>query len=1285
MDGNARFELTSASPESNFAGNYQKRQRGYPASSLGRSSSFREGSDNNRNVGSVKVKNSRGTATSSGDLPQCLMLEPIALGDPKYPRSGDLKRALGFSAGSNSEENSIGAARLKNSPPAAVGELKRLRSSVADTCAKASCYIHMFFLASGRARKLDEHLNKLNEFRDAMPMPSKKQKRQRNELLTNERSSGSTLKTGSQMHGKPSDSGNQKFDDRPKSVVLNKRIRTSIAEARVECRNNGVLRQPLMVTKERDMLKDNNADFDTVDEKIRRLPAGGEGWDKKIKRKRGSVGDVLLRSVDNNGELKQNMHHKLTIESTLQFTDSTHGFSLRSYWLNFTRVLSYLDVGKLLCLSGASGGSNKLDPIPSPRVTFKNEVEKSTLSRPIKERPLGKVNVKLNNHEDAMCSNPKVKGKASRAPQSGSMAAANSSVNVPCLSGTLESWEQPQDVNKMPSTGGANNRKLAMPAGSCSPPITQWVGQRPHKISRTRRRNLVPVSNHNVVQMQSEANGNQNFPSPVRLSESEESGADEDIITDKGVGGRELEENTANVGQSVGSAAVPIKQNKILVKEETGYGVRRQGCSGRVSPFSTASISPTREKLDNVGPTMPLRNAKSGSGKTGRYRMIFGADGTAFNFCVSSISCFSSYSQGESDDDREELLTAANLACSSSFNACSSPFWKTNEDLFTSVGPDEKSYLSDQLKLAEELCASLAQNCNNGNSVQAKLDAKCNQKMRASDSISCQRTRCMKNENELRDSSDRMDFVELLDSSLCGCSDAEKRFGIVSPLYQRVLSALIMDDEIEDSEETGFGIPRSSVNGPFLTGSENKIMDMLDFCKPVFRVQNRKNGNAYNCGYVHPESEMLVQHFQYEQMCLEEKLVVELQSVGLFLEAMPALDDKEDEVFNQEIAQLKRRLHERIGKKKTRLNKLCKATQEDNIERDPEQVAMDYLVELTYKKILVSFSTLNHLSAELHNLENFAPEKLYMWPTFSEEDLIVGRSEQQMKTLFPCLNMTLRSTYRGEVREEGYMLVFEWAARSLLIIRKKKKKKEKYREKVRMVEQEGTWCILLDQATGGSFPSKDGIAKVPKQVALAFIKRTLARYHKFKDSGASCFSEPALREIISATSVSPQFAETGLISGVKLALVNDEISMDASCKNGVAKAGRSSVSGSKGDRKTKAKSKQKTTQFSMSGNTFVDKFTDTGELANNGGNMKKDDRFMSSGNAPPLSSKETKESMDLAKLQLNDGIEELSVDSEVGAPQDINAWFNFDVDGLPDDDCIGLEIPNDDLSDLNFF
>jgi len=45
------------------------------------------------------------------------------------------------------------------------------------------------------------------------------------------------------------------------------------------------------------------------------------------------------------------------------------------------------------------------------------------------------------------------------------------------------------------------------------------------------------------------------------------------------------------------------------------------------------------------------------------------------------------------------------------------------------------------------------------------------------------------------------------------------------------------------------------------------------------------------------------------------------------------------------------------------------------------------------------------------------------------------------------------------------------------------------------------------------------VRKVSKQVALAFVKRTLARCRKFEDTGVSCFSEPALQDII--FSVSP--------------------------------------------------------------------------------------------------------------------------------------------------------------------
>ena len=92
----------------------------------------------------------------------------------------------------------------------------------------------------------------------------------------------------------------------------------------VECRSNGSARQPFIMAKERDMLKDSSPSSHLVEEKIRRLPAGGEGWEKKMKRKR-SVGTAFMRSVEIDGELKRPMHHKVSNESGLQSSDA-HGF-----------------------------------------------------------------------------------------------------------------------------------------------------------------------------------------------------------------------------------------------------------------------------------------------------------------------------------------------------------------------------------------------------------------------------------------------------------------------------------------------------------------------------------------------------------------------------------------------------------------------------------------------------------------------------------------------------------------------------------------------------------------------------------------------------------------------------------------------------------------------------------------------------------------------------------------------------------------------------------------------
>lgn len=89
---------------------------------------------------------SRGTVTLPSDmppLPQCLPLEPITLGNPKYTRSGELRRVLGVPFGSTSEEHSFGGTHQKTTPPVATEELKHFKDSVQDTSRKAR---YVFFI-----------------------------------------------------------------------------------------------------------------------------------------------------------------------------------------------------------------------------------------------------------------------------------------------------------------------------------------------------------------------------------------------------------------------------------------------------------------------------------------------------------------------------------------------------------------------------------------------------------------------------------------------------------------------------------------------------------------------------------------------------------------------------------------------------------------------------------------------------------------------------------------------------------------------------------------------------------------------------------------------------------------------------------------------------------------------------------------------------------------------------------------------------------------------------------
>lgn len=139
---------------------------------------------------------------------------------------------------------------------------------------------------------------------------------------------------------------------------------------------------------------------------------------------------------------------------------------------------------------------------------------------------------------------------------------------------------------------------------------------------------------------------------------------------------------------------------------------------------------------------------------------------------------------------------------------------------------------------------------------------------------------------------------------------------------------------------------------------------------------------------------------------------------------------------------------------------------------------------------------------------------------------------------------------------------------------------------------------------------------------------------------------------------------------------------EAFSRNGTTKISRTLSGSAKGDRKSKARPKQKTAHLSASVN---------GSLGTMGEQAK--GMFKSSENSRSNFGKDKsdhttdmlEEPIDLSGLQLPD-MDDLGVTDDLGGHgEDLGSWFmNIEDDGLHDNDCIGgLGIPMDDLTELN--
>ncbi|KAI4304740.1 hypothetical protein MLD38_040214 [Melastoma candidum] len=987
-------------------------------------------------------------------LPQILSLEPITLGNQKHGCTGDIKRVFGLPLMNMSDGNSPGLSQPRHFHPAATEELKNIKESVESGLRKAKDRSNMF----------RESILKLEKFRDNL----NSRKRQRSENVSGEKSGAELEKMGAQIRGNPRDAINQRQEQRPKSSVVVKRVRTSIGEARADSKVVTSSRQPSLLERNEERFQISKATLSRNIEKIHKVAGGGEVWEKKIKRKR-SVTAVGNRLLNGDGEQKPLLPAKPSIDQKLRSCDSQTLRSKTYFGMNGTNRL----------------GSRTESPGANSSTLLKNDPDivyspKDRMDMFESRVPLKGSSTNIQEGDVASSPGSSIKGKLSRIPRAGSGLAADPSPSSPSMhGGCAEDFELPLKANKISPLVIPGDKRHSL--GSSSQPMAQWVGQRTHKKSRLRRANLVsPLLNpaeksHNLSEdlglldysariANTGSDGSlhdynsikgyakvkkelEKSPSPFGVLESDESGAWENGLRGDGVDGGEVSLTTS---LNAGDFVLPGKKQKWTSHEHGG--VRKHGRSGRGLSQSKIGIPPGREKMaDSPGGNLPqclYHGSDKGRSKSGRTSMGKSKDRSPMTRVGPLLSGSSYECTGEFDDDRETLVAAANSARNFSNLAFSGPFWPKIKRLFGSVNVDNESFsfLKQQHHPEEEFNESMFSGINNDilENVGLKEDS--------DHSGGLQRNQLYPDKDESRN------------SALSGKFNLGK-LDKVTPLYERILSALI-EDENEEIYHNGEGKISSlqcasddshcgscnHIDGEFRDRMESEVESTVDVCnqkvgfldkvfcdksvtscslKSLSASMYSNDHSVVDDDYCHSDAGMVSEtcsndlgqmlkkessnsacsypDSQYEMMSLDERLMLELRSIDLYPDMLPDLSEGGETIHNN-IAELRKDLRQKVDAKKDSFVKIEKALVNENVveKRKLEETAMNKLMEMAYKK-----------------------------------------------------RMACR---------------------------------------------------------GGNL-SKAAVRKVPKQVALAFIKRTLARYRKYKDTGISSFADPSLAEILFSPSM----------------------------------------------------------------------------------------------------------------------------------------------------------------------
>ncbi|KAG2674434.1 hypothetical protein I3760_13G135300 [Carya illinoinensis] len=429
-----------------------------------------------------------------------------------------------------------------------------------------------------------------------------------------------------------------------------------------------------------------------------------------------------------------------------------------------------------------------------------------------------------------------------------------------------------------------------------------------------------------------------------------------------------------------------------MPNNDIGDNVQRHGRSRRGSSLTRPGIPPAVEKLETLTMTKPLPASEKNRSKSGRPPSKKLKDRKALIRVGPIVNSNSLNYTGEFNDNCEELFVAANAACNASSLACSGPFWNKMEAIFASVSSEDLSYLKQQLSFAEELDENMPQMFgiayNNVSGVG---------ELKEVNEFSGGRQRSQSHQESAET------------DSLNGRFDTRKSDKF-TPLYQRVLSALIEEDEIEEFYHHGEGKTlslqyasddshrgscyqidiepkdwdkmESEVESKVDSQTQSNYLDRLS-CDSSIRSNSQRNPTVSSSlhsnerwrgdyEFAHfdlgPTSEICLDNLgqlqagelsagnlspytcHYQLLSLDDRLLLELQSIGLYPEILPNLAG--GEVINQDIMELNEGLYQQIGIRKKNLGKINDAVQKgrDVERRIMEEVALDQLIELAYKK-----------------------------------------------------------------------------------------------------------------------------------------------------------------------------------------------------------------------------------------------------------------------------------------------------------------------------------------------